>query len=97
MEENVGEGEEVDDDGAALDGCLMPLGVEMYEGFVPGEDGFVKKMRRRFRERRYMEENVGEDEQVDEDRGEDEDKEAALGSSVGWKEKWIRRLSFALA
>ncbi|KAK3247349.1 hypothetical protein CYMTET_43150 [Cymbomonas tetramitiformis] len=35
--------------------------------------------------------------EVDDDGGEDGDEEAAYGDTVGWKERWIRLLSFALA
>ncbi|KAK3246914.1 hypothetical protein CYMTET_43564 [Cymbomonas tetramitiformis] len=46
-----------------------------------------------------MEANAEGEEQVDGngDKDEDEDKEAARGGAVGWKEKWVRLLSFALA
>ncbi|KAK3233741.1 hypothetical protein CYMTET_55985 [Cymbomonas tetramitiformis] len=52
---------------------------------------------RRFRERRYMEENAEGGEKVDGDGDEDGEEEAAHGGVVGGKEKWIRLLSFALA
>ncbi|KAK3241806.1 hypothetical protein CYMTET_48459 [Cymbomonas tetramitiformis] len=58
----------------------------------PGAASFLKKTQRRFRERRYVGENVGEnvgeEEEVDADGGEGEDEEAALGSCMGWKGKW---------
>ncbi|KAK3253652.1 hypothetical protein CYMTET_37104 [Cymbomonas tetramitiformis] len=46
-----------------------------------------------------MEANAEGGEQVDGngDEDEDEDEEAARGGAVGWKEKWVRLLSFALA
>ncbi|KAK3267563.1 hypothetical protein CYMTET_23890 [Cymbomonas tetramitiformis] len=44
-----------------------------------------------------MEENVGEEEKVDDDGCEDENEEVALGGCMGWEDKWIRSLSFALA
>ncbi|KAK3287208.1 hypothetical protein CYMTET_5270 [Cymbomonas tetramitiformis] len=52
---------------------LAPFGMEVYGGLGPGADGFLKKMRRRFRERRYMKENVGEE----------EDQGVALGKVFG--------------
>ncbi|KAK3258429.1 hypothetical protein CYMTET_32515 [Cymbomonas tetramitiformis] len=59
----------------------------------------VRKTQQRFsRERQYMEENAEGGEQVDCNGDEDEDEEAAHGRAVqGWKEKWARLLSFALA
>ncbi|KAK3259487.1 hypothetical protein CYMTET_31516 [Cymbomonas tetramitiformis] len=48
-------------------------------------------------DRRYMEENAEGGEQVDGNGDADEDEEAAHGGAVGWKEKWVRLLSFALA
>ncbi|KAK3281592.1 hypothetical protein CYMTET_10628 [Cymbomonas tetramitiformis] len=40
------------------------------------------------KERRDMEENMGEE--VDTDGGEVENKEVALGRCMGWKKKWVR-------
>ncbi|KAK3272793.1 hypothetical protein CYMTET_18926 [Cymbomonas tetramitiformis] len=47
------------------------------------EKNEVMSGNRRFRERRYVDANVGAEEEVDDDGGEDEDEEAALGSSMG--------------
>eukprot|EP00854_Cymbomonas_tetramitiformis_P002177 gene2177-biopygen2089 len=46
-----------------------------------------------------VEEDVAEQEEVDEgeDMGEDEEGEGPLGCSMGWKQRWIRELSFTLA
>ena len=44
-----------------------------------------------------MEENVEGGEQVDGNGDEDRDEETTHDGTVGWKEKWIRQLSFALA
>ncbi|KAK3244932.1 hypothetical protein CYMTET_45483 [Cymbomonas tetramitiformis] len=72
--------------------------VQVYGGLGPGRAyGFLRKTQRRFRERRYMAENVGEGELVDGNGAEDGDEEAVRGSTVGWKEKWIRLLFFVLA
>ncbi|KAK3238884.1 hypothetical protein CYMTET_51142 [Cymbomonas tetramitiformis] len=49
------------------------------------------------REQRDIKENVDEEEEVDENGDEDRDEEAARGSSMGWKAKWTRLLSLALA
>ncbi|KAK3255941.1 hypothetical protein CYMTET_34902 [Cymbomonas tetramitiformis] len=57
--------------------------MEEHGGFGPGAVGFQKKIQRRFRERRYMEEHVGEEEEGDADGGEDEDEAVALSSSMG--------------
>ncbi|KAK3289147.1 hypothetical protein CYMTET_3418 [Cymbomonas tetramitiformis] len=78
------------------------LGAAMMHGSQGGGKeayGFLRKTQRRFRERRYMEANAEGGEQVDGngDEDEDEDEEAARGGAVGWKEKWVRLLSFALA
>ncbi|KAK3255840.1 hypothetical protein CYMTET_35000 [Cymbomonas tetramitiformis] len=71
---------------------LVAFGVEVYGGLGPGACGFLKKTQRRFEERRCMEESVEEEEEVEGGGGGEE--EAALGSSMGWKEKWL--LSFTL-
>ncbi|KAK3273355.1 hypothetical protein CYMTET_18405 [Cymbomonas tetramitiformis] len=78
---------------------FIPYGVEVYSGLMPRAYGFLQKTQRRFRERRYMEVNAEGGEQVDGngDGDEDGDEEAAHGGVVGWKEKCIRLLSFALA
>ncbi|KAK3285198.1 hypothetical protein CYMTET_7190 [Cymbomonas tetramitiformis] len=76
---------------------FIPFGVEVYGGLGPAAYGFLQKMQRCFRERRYMEENVEGGEQVDGDGDEDRDEETTHDGTVGWKEKWIRQLSFALA
>ncbi|KAK3279727.1 hypothetical protein CYMTET_12404 [Cymbomonas tetramitiformis] len=46
-----------------------------------------------------MEEDVEVEVVVDEDEDKDDDEEedAALGGPMGWKERWLRQLSFALA
>ncbi|KAK3241680.1 hypothetical protein CYMTET_48577 [Cymbomonas tetramitiformis] len=70
----------------------------VYGELGPGAIGLLKKtQQQRFEERRFMEETVGEEEEVDEDGGEEENEEVALGSCMGWKEKWIRLLSFTQA
>ncbi|KAK3242347.1 hypothetical protein CYMTET_47966 [Cymbomonas tetramitiformis] len=76
---------------------FIPFGVEVYGGLGPAAHGFLQKMQRCFRERRYMVENVERGEQVDGDGDEDRDEETTHDGTVGWKEKWIRQLSFALA
>ncbi|KAK3273068.1 hypothetical protein CYMTET_18671 [Cymbomonas tetramitiformis] len=78
---------------------FIPFGVEVYGGLGPAAYGFLWKTQRRFRERRYMEANAEGGEQLDGngDEDEDEDEEAARGGAVGWKEKWVRLFSFALA
>ncbi|KAK3254681.1 hypothetical protein CYMTET_36112, partial [Cymbomonas tetramitiformis] len=76
---------------------FVPFVVEVYGGLEPAAYGFLRKTQRRFGERRYMEENAEGGEQVDGNGDEDGDEEAAHGGVVGWKEKWIRLLSFALA
>eukprot|EP00854_Cymbomonas_tetramitiformis_P034055 gene34055-biopygen7363 len=45
--------------------------------------------------RRYMEEDAGEEKEVNEEEEEEED--TAHAGSMGWKGRWIRQLSFALA
>ncbi|KAK3235486.1 hypothetical protein CYMTET_54319 [Cymbomonas tetramitiformis] len=74
----------------------MTFGVEVYGGLGPGAAGFLEKTQWRFEERRYMEENAGEEEEVDNNEGGDQNEEEALGSCTRWKEKWIPLLSFAL-
>ncbi|KAK3256566.1 hypothetical protein CYMTET_34304 [Cymbomonas tetramitiformis] len=59
------------------------IGPGLYGGLGPGVCGCLKRTQRRFRERRYVDANVGAEEEVDDDGGEDEDEEAALGSSMG--------------
>ncbi|KAK3247889.1 hypothetical protein CYMTET_42627 [Cymbomonas tetramitiformis] len=76
---------------------FVRFGVEVYGRLGPAAYGFLRKTQRRFRERRYMEENAKGGEHMDGDGGEDGDKEAAHGGALGWKEKWTRLLSFALA
>ncbi|KAK3263559.1 hypothetical protein CYMTET_27642 [Cymbomonas tetramitiformis] len=78
---------------------FIPFGVVVYGGLGPAAYAFLRKTQRRFRKRRYMEANAEGGEQVDGngDGDEDEDEEAARGGVVGWKEKWVRLLSFALA
>ncbi|KAK3257534.1 hypothetical protein CYMTET_33385 [Cymbomonas tetramitiformis] len=62
----------------------------------PATYGFLWKTQRRFKERRYMEGNVGGEGQVDGDTAKHEDEETALGSYMGWKETWIWALEVAL-
>ncbi|KAK3261134.1 hypothetical protein CYMTET_29948 [Cymbomonas tetramitiformis] len=79
--------------GRTLNGTCWSMNVRNG----PAAYGFLRKTQRRFRERRYMEANAEGGEQVDGNGDEDENEEAAHGGAVGWKEKWVRLLSFTLA
>ncbi|KAK3256630.1 hypothetical protein CYMTET_34247 [Cymbomonas tetramitiformis] len=90
VEETEGPGQHVLIDVATTQPLSDPhLGAAMMGPGAAARKAGVEQGGNARGERRYMQENAGEEEQVDddgcEDEDEDEDEEAALGSFMGWK------------
>ncbi|KAK3283492.1 hypothetical protein CYMTET_8811 [Cymbomonas tetramitiformis] len=80
---------------------LVTFGVGVYGGLGPAAVAFLKRTQWRFSGRRYLAEDAVEADEVDEEGDEEgsggEDARAGRGGSMGWKVRWVRQLSFALA